>query len=115
MTVKTTKKFVQTELDFTRAREAKTAAIDEVEDHADAAWKYAAYSIVLMVAARGYNFTSDDVWRTGLPKPREPRALGAVFRAAVLAREIEATGSYTKTAQVLRHHAPIAVWRKART
>src|SRR5579864_3212859 len=104
----------QTDLDFERSEAAKNQAIADVSDHADELWKVAARSMVYKVAVRMPTFTSDDVWRAGLPKPREPRALGAVFNQ--LAREgfIETTGEFRRTAQVLRHSAPVAVWRLKR-
>ena len=75
-------------------------------------WSAEARSTVLDVARGRPEFTADDVWATGLPKPREPRALGAVMNALARAGLIVATGRYIKTAQASRNRAPIAVWRR---
>lgn len=69
-------------------------------------------AVLLAAESKPASFTSDDVWATGLEKPKEPRALGHVM--AILSRDgaIAKTGEYRKTEQVSRHAAPIAVWRK---
>lgn len=91
------------------AAQAKEAAIAQVDVHADVDWKRRAERVVLALAGTGGTFTTDDVWAY-IEKPREPRALGAVMRMLAKAKRIQTTGTFKKTAQVLRHHAPIAVW-----
>lgn len=99
------------QLDLLKAKQAGEEAIERVRKAAGREWVAHARSAVLNIACSRIEFTSDDVWEYGLPKPREARALGAVM--AQLAREcrIERTGAYRPTRQVSRHGAPIAVWR----
>lgn len=76
-------------------------------------WMVSARKAVTDLADSGAEFSADDVWFTmsqrGIPQPPEPRALGAVMRAAIRDRVIVQTG-YTKSAR--RHSTPIAVYRK---
>jgi len=90
---------------------ARDSAVDAVGAAANAAWKTYARQWIIYLANTRLTFTSDDVWASGVPKPREPRALGAVFREVARAGIIESVG-YRQTIQVLRHRAPIRIWRK---
>ena len=73
-------------------------------------WLAEAERAVLAVAKSHECFTTDDVWKYGLRKPAEPRALGPVMRSLALRGLIESIG-YQKTIQVSRHRAPVAVWK----
>jgi hypothetical protein len=101
----------QTVLDFEKSGEARDAGIQKAGDAANDAWKTLALQWVIWLASNRPTFTSDDIWACGVPKPREPRALGAVFREASKMGMIEPVG-YQQTAQVSRHRAPIRVWRR---
>lgn len=60
-------------------------------------------------------FYGDDVWeilhRRGIPFPREPRALGPIFRRLQLAGLIEPTGIYRRTLRPSAHRSPQRQWR----
>lgn len=96
--------------DLGASRAAKDEGMRRVAAHAPAAWLAAARAAVLSVARRGEEFTSDDVWQTGLPSPPEPRALGAVMGELARVGLIAQTGRYVRTARRTRHNAPVAVW-----
>jgi len=99
------------QFDLFAARAAKEKALTQVGDAADSAWSAQAWATLRAVAALGVDFTSEDLWRAGLPKPREPRALGAVLATASRRGLILKTGRYLNTAMVSRHNAPVAIWR----
>lgn len=100
-----------TRLDAVAGAAARDEAVDRVEVHADEAWKAVARQWVSYIANTRPTFTTDDVWAAGLEKPSEPRAMGAIIREFTRQNFLEFVG-YQKTAQVSRHRAPIAVWRK---
>lgn len=91
-------------------------AIDQAEKAADPGWLAAAHRAVREAAASGAPFTTDDLWtelsRLGVTT-HEPRALGAVLRAAARPPDalVEQTGRYVKTRRPEAHSRPIPVWR----
>ena len=99
-----------TVLDEQAAKTARDNAIATVGEHSEEAWKTDAAVCVARLARSGRPFTSDDVWATGLRKPHEPRALGAIFVYAAKLGTIKKTGRWINSRQTLRHHAPIAEW-----
>lgn len=90
---------------------ATSAAIAQVDDHADAGWVLAATGAVMELANTGDPFTTDDVWEVlaaaGEPEPREPRALGPIIQRLVKASTIYAIGY---TASRRRHQAIIRIY-----
>lgn len=92
---------------------ARDRAIAQVERNADSEWLKQARIHVLMVADRKGVFTADDVWDSGLPRVREPRALGTVMVALCREDKIHPTGTYVNTRRASRHHAPIREWCSA--
>jgi len=86
--------------------------VDGFTDTALTLWRALALSIVRELAASQRAFSTDDVWSRleALPKPPEPRALGAVMTAA------RAQGFVTKSPFVVIsqraecHSRPVAVW-----
>jgi len=70
-----------------------------------------AITVGKQIAYSMYEFTADEFWKRGLAKPREPRALGPVL--SMLQRDgfIKATDRLINTSQVLRHAAPVRVWK----
>lgn len=106
--MKRTKKAV---LDAQRGQRLKEHAMRSVEEGADLKWRKAADKAIRKVAETHRSFTADDVWATGLPKPREPRALGPELAAAERFGIIAATKRFRLTAQASRHRAPVRVWR----
>lgn len=93
-------------------------AIRRVGGHAPEGW-YATARRVVKELARSCNpeFTSDDVWHhleaLGVGAPPEPRALGAVFRAAQRDGLIKPTSRYVPSDRPGRHRGPIRVWEPA--
>jgi hypothetical protein len=95
------------------------AAIADAERNADSSWLAAARSAVNLLRNTGaMNFTTDEVWeeldRRQVPRPREPRAMGAVMRACVREGLIESSDSYVKSRRPETHSRPIPVWRVVR-
>lgn len=74
-------------------------------------WKELAYATVRKVAESKSEFTPDDIWATGLQKPNDARALGAVMRRANSAKLIEKTGRVQPTTQPESHGTDITIWR----
>ena len=95
------------------SRASRDEAMARVEVHADAAWSELAAQTVRSVARGGGDFTSDDVWAAGLPRPSESRALGPVLMRLARDGEIVAVG-FRQTTQVSRNAAPVRVWRLSR-
>ena len=91
---------------------ARDAAIDQVNRHADDAWKQTCETVVLHLARMRVTFTADDVW-AHLAKhcdvsTHEPRALGAIFNKLMAEHKIRKTGEYIPSKR--RRAAPIPVW-----
>jgi hypothetical protein len=97
--------------DLAEARAARDKAIAQAVENAPDEWLAQANRAVLSVAWRLHEFTADDIWATGLPQPREPRALGGVLKALAKSGVIAKTGRFQSTARVRRHAAPVAIWR----
>jgi len=78
---------------------------------ADKQWADAAFAVVCEVARVKPEFTPDDIWDAGLPKPIEARALGGVMRRASSKKLIEKTGRSQPTRQPESHGTDVTVWR----
>lgn len=89
----------------------RDAALDRVEGNAKAEWNEQADAVVAALARSGRRFSPDDVWAAGLPRPREPRALGPVMMRAVKSGLIEPTGEWINSKQASQHATPVRVWR----
>lgn len=100
-----------TELDHKEARMARDVAVQKVGEWAEQDWTRNAVAMGKQIAREKSEFTSDEFWRRGLPKPREPRALGPVMSVLHRAGFIEPTDRLENTSQVLRHAAPVRIWR----
>ncbi|RMR58869.1 hypothetical protein ALP83_200139 [Pseudomonas syringae pv. actinidiae] len=74
-------------------------------------WAELAYDTVISVAKTHQEFTPDDIWKTGLPKPIEARALGGVMARAKREGIIEKTGRVQPTTQVESHGTDITIWK----
>ena len=90
---------------------ARDEGIERASEGAGEEWFRDAYRAVVELARSCDAFTSDHVWATGLRKPEEPRALGAVMLRAQKDGVIEARREFRQTAQASRHRAPVRVWR----
>jgi hypothetical protein len=100
-----------TKLDPVEARENRDEDIRRVDEWSDAEWRRHAFEMGKQIAQDMIEFTSDEFWRRGLPKPREPRALGPIMLSLQRDRFIESTNRLVNTSQVLRNAAPVRVWR----
>lgn len=89
----------------------KAKGMYDAETGADPEWRVRAARAIIRVAKEKETFTTDDVWLTGLDKPREPRALGPEMASAQVAGIIEATNVFKLTAQASRHRAPVRFWK----
>jgi hypothetical protein len=74
-------------------------------------WAEHAYDAVVRVAEANKEFTPDDVWNTGLPKPAEARALGGVMARAKRNGVIEKTGRVKPTTQAESHGTDVTIWK----
>lgn len=86
-------------------------ALARVELNADARWFHRATRFIRWLKA-GVEFTADDVWYSlgDEETTHEPRALGAVIRAAAKANLIRKTGAYRPSTRPACHSRPVAVW-----
>lgn len=96
---------------FTAARAARDEALARVEENADARWLEAARRAVERICRERATWIVDDVWATGLARPREARALGAVVRQAARDGLCEPTDEYRPSAAPRSHCNPRVVWR----
>jgi len=93
---------------------AKSHSMQQVDQHADAAWKTEAKGIVRYLAQTKEEFTTDAVWFLLDKFPgvtHEPRAMGPIMRWAATSGLIRATDRTTKSVRVVNHSRPIQVWR----
>lgn len=89
-------------------------AINNVElSHAE--WVSRAVDVVHTVALHRGIFTTDDVWaalaQTPLGPPREPRAMGAVMRAAKSQGICAPTDNWFLSRRPACHRRPLRVWK----
>lgn len=92
-------------------------AIEQVEEHADSEWMTAAKHVLWKIIQHGEDFTTDLMWERLNAMDvhtHEPRAMGAVMRAAARAGLIATTGEYVKSSRPDCHSRPIPVWRPKR-
>lgn len=89
----------------------KKEGMSAAERAADLAWRRRAQKAILKVARAKMRFTADDVWKTGLDRPREPRALGPEMNSAEISGIIVSTDDFKLTHQASRHRAPVRVWQ----
>lgn len=87
------------------------AALDLVESAAPPDWLWSARNLIERLAATGEPFTTDDVWQA-LPQPPEPRAIGALIRAAAKAGKIRRVG-WRESSRPECHRRPVAMWEGA--
>lgn len=106
---------LQMSFDALLAEQARDAAIERVDAHADPDWRDVAYRCVVNAARRLETLTTDDVIAELTHYPaittHEPRALGPVMMRAARDNIIAATDRFIKSEAVSRHRAPKQVWR----
>jgi hypothetical protein len=98
-------------LDAKKSKRNRDRAIDRAEWGAGSDWLVEAYKAARKVAETFRFFTTDDVWKAGLVKPYEPRALGPVMLSLERDGIITATARFKSTAQPSRNCAPVRLWR----
>lgn len=98
----------QTATDAAR-RSALDEALERVEENADPEWLERARAVVLALAAKRRDFTTDEIW-PHLPPAREPRALGAVMRQLADEGRIIKTETHRPSVRPECHSRPVAVW-----
>lgn len=84
--------------------------MERVSAAADPQWQKDVRVAIQVVARRGVEFTTDEVWGLldawGIPRPREPRAMGPAMTAAVDDRVIKRTGGYKHSTRPEAHANP---------
>jgi hypothetical protein len=93
------------------AKAAKDEAMKRVEDHASPEWLAFAKKMLRSVAETMPEFTTDDLVRSGLTKPREPRAFGPIMLWGAKRNIIMKTDRMRKSTQVTNHMRPLAIWQ----
>jgi hypothetical protein len=93
---------------------ARDNAIDRAEEHADVAWRQAAYDSGRRLAAIRATLISEDIFAsmagTGLAT-HEPRAMGAIMRRLHKDGLIEPTDRFVTSPSPVGHKRPSRVWR----
>lgn len=93
------------------ASRAADEGIQRAADHAGPSAISEAVTAVLIVARSLPEFTAEDVRARfgdfGMP---EPRAWGAVMRAAAASGQVIPTDRYRKTGRLSSHNRPMRVW-----
>lgn len=98
------------------ATAARDAGIAQVGEHAPADWSARAFRAVRECAAIHREFIVDQVWHYLAPAdvPSEPRAMGAIMRAARELGLIEPTGRYALSERRTAHRNPRQIWKATR-
>lgn len=95
--------------DVSDAEVAKQQGIDRAERGAPRRWLDQALLCVRVLAERQATLTADDLWGL-IDQPREPRALGAVMRAATAKGLVRATSEWRLSKRGACHRRPLRVW-----
>ncbi|MEU5403745.1 hypothetical protein ABZ348_31185 [Streptomyces sp. NPDC005963] len=78
---------------------------------ADDTWRALAMATIEELALKRAEFSADDVWLAGLPRPKDSRALGGILASAKRAGVIEDTGRIVPSVFQSGHYGPRRVWR----
>jgi hypothetical protein len=104
----------QGEIDFTAARAARDAALEQVETN-NAEWVWRATAALKDLCISRESFTSEDLWlkcsQLLLAPPREPRAMGAVLSGGQERGWCEPTSEWRTGWRGASHGRPVRVWR----
>jgi len=96
-------------------QQLREQAIARVDEHAPPDWRLEALRAVYDLCRTRSEFTTDAVWglldRRGVAPPPEPRAIGAIMRAATRRGWCEATDHTRKSVRAECHRRPVQVWR----
>ena len=96
--------------DEPRAQLHRDVALDTVTSCADPVWLDRAFEAVQRVALAQPTFSTEHVWKSGLDKPREPRAMGPVMIRALKAGICRKLGYNHGSGMVTRHAAPVMLY-----
>lgn len=91
-------------------REAAEKGIKAAAAKVGTAWMAMALGRLEVVARDREFFTADEVWER-ISAPADPRAMGAVMRAAKRLRWIEGTGRYRTSGDKVCHGRKKEIWR----
>lgn len=101
--------------DYAAARAARDAGIEQGDDNADPDWKNVMYEILLEVARRKPEFSSDDCFMAAaervMPETHDRRAMGAVMQRAAREGVCKKINKTVMSARKSLHASPIQVWR----
>ena len=99
---------------FDQAEHAKQEGIELVYRHASSTWQTAAAKMLLEVAQKQREFTSDDILipleARGITTG-DNRVIAAVLQSASRMKLITSTDRFVRCRRKSRHGAPIMVWR----
>lgn len=82
-----------------------------VEAHSGVAWQDEADLVLGLLVRRQPEITADDLWKAGLSRPHDGRALGTVVMRAVRDSLLADTGRSTRSTLAVRHRRPLTVWK----
>ncbi len=100
--------------DLEEGRRQRDLALSRVQLNKED-WIKKAKQAVWLVAGDHTEFTTDDVWATGLPHPDgDARALGPVMLKAQKANVIQPTERFRPSRIVAYHAAPKRIWKSLR-
>lgn len=91
-----------------RAPNETVAALTAVETHADPDWMDTAWAALVTYLETHRSLFVDDLWDTGLPEPRESRALGPLILRAARDGLMAKSGEFRKS--VRSHMTEKPVW-----
>ena len=91
-------------------KDLRDAGISSVDAHTPRWWKDACDRAIHTLAARGVEFTAEDVRAVVGDPPNHPNAMGARFLAACKAGVIVKQG-YKNPARRSSHASVIAIWK----
>ena len=74
-------------------------------------WIDICIELIRTVFQAGAQFTTDELW-AGMPRPPEPRVMGAAILEATRQGLIERTGHYRRSKRRECNARPITVWRR---
>ena len=101
--------------DAPRGRLLRERAIEVVEQNADEEFRHGAIELLYSLSRSHRELTSDDLWGQlhlhGIPRPREPRAMGAIMREGVRRGWIQPTDKHILSKRPACHRRPLRVWR----
>jgi hypothetical protein len=104
---------VLAEYETEQAEAARDEAIAQVEANADLNWMAAAHTAVVLLAINCDEFSTDEMWEAlrEVEPTHEPRAMGAVMRAAARHGLIVKTDRVRNSVRPECHARPVAIWR----